>query len=70
MYIVATLSTLAAWVIGLILDANISFNPQGFLCLRILLPVLVMGLCILRNMKENKGNQDVADITSDHSVRK
>lgn len=57
MYIVATISTLAAWVIGLLLNANISFNPQGFLCLRILLPVLVMGLFILRSIKENKDDQ-------------
>ena len=58
MYIVATVSTLVAWVIGLFLDANIGFNPQGFLCLRIILPVLTMGLCILRSIKENKDNQD------------
>ncbi len=57
MYIVAIVSTLVAWVIGLFLDANISFNPQGFLCLRMLLPVLAMGLCILRSIKENKDNQ-------------
>lgn len=57
MYIVAAISTLAAWIIGLFLDANIGFNPQGFLCLRILLPVLAMGLCILRSIKENKDNQ-------------
>lgn len=57
MYIVAAISTLAAWIIGLFLDANIGFNPQGFLCLRILLPVLAMGICILRGIKENKDNQ-------------
>jgi len=54
MYIVATVSTLVAWVIGLLLDANINFEPQGFLCFRLLLPVLAMGLCILRNIKENR----------------
>ena len=53
MYIVSIVSTLVAWIIGLFLDANISFYPQGFLCLRILLPVLAMGLCILRSIKEN-----------------
>jgi len=58
MYLAAIVSTLAAWVIGLFLDANISFNPQGFLCFRLLLPVLAMGLCILRSIKENKGKQD------------
>jgi len=54
MYIKAVGITLAAWVIGLLLDANIGFNPQGFLCLRVLLPILAMGLCILSAIKENK----------------
>ena len=44
---------------GLLLDANIHFgDPQGFLCLRVLLPVLAMGLCLLRAMKEDKRNGD------------
>jgi len=54
MYIKAILSTLAAWFIGLLLDANIDFYPQAFLCFRILFPVLAMGLCILSSIKENK----------------
>ena len=33
MYIAAIVSTLAAWALGLVLDANIQFgDPQGFLC--------------------------------------
>ena len=43
MYGCAILSTLGAWVLGLVLDANIGFSPLGFLELRILLPVLAMG---------------------------
>ncbi len=58
MYIMATVSTLIAWVIGLFLDANISFNPQGFLCFRLLLPMSAMGLYILRSIKESKDKQD------------
>ena len=55
MYITSIVFTLIAWGAGLLLDANIHFgDPQGFLCLRVLLPVLAMGLCLLRAMKENK----------------
>lgn len=54
MYIKATLFTLAAWFVGLVADANIDFNPRGFLCLRLLLPIIVMGLCILKSIKQDK----------------
>ncbi len=51
----STLITIVAWFIGLVVDANIDFgDPQGFLCLRVLLPILAMGLCILKNLKGNK----------------
>ena len=46
--------TVLAWVIGLFADANIPFNPQGYLMLRVLLPMLVMGSFILS--KNNKNN--------------
>lgn len=53
MYITSIVFTLIAWGAGLLLDANIHFgDPQGFLCLRVLLPVLAMGLCLLRAIKE------------------
>ena len=59
MYAAAIVSTLAAWGVGLLLDANIDFgDPQGFLCLRVLLPVLAMGICLLRAIKEPKDNGD------------
>ena len=59
MYITSIVFTLIAWGAGLLLDANIHFgDPQGFLCLRVLLPVLAMGLCLLRAMKENRRDGD------------
>ncbi len=54
MYSKAIVSTLAAWGAGLLLDANIGFEPAGFLYLRVLLPVLAMGLCILSEVKKDK----------------
>ncbi|MBN3010056.1 hypothetical protein [Ruthenibacterium lactatiformans] len=54
-YTTAIISTLVAWVIGLVLDANIDFgDPLGFLCFRVLFPVLAMGLCILKALKNNE----------------
>ena len=47
MYLTAITATLSAWFIGLVLDANIDFKPAGFLNLRVLFPILAMGLCIL-----------------------
>lgn len=59
MYIKAIVFTLVAWFVGLLLDANIDLGePQGFLCLRVLFPVLVMGLCVLGAIKENKNKQE------------
>ena len=40
-YTIAIISTLAAWFVGLFADVNIDFgDPQGFLALRVLFPVL------------------------------
>ena len=47
MYLTAITATLSAWFIGLVLDTNIDFKPAGFLNLRVLFPILAMGLCIL-----------------------
>lgn len=53
-YIIAIISTLVAWFIGLFADANIDFgDPQGFLALRVLFPVLAMGICILKALKKS-----------------
>ena len=55
MYWIAFFSTLAAWFLGLLLDANIDFgDPVGFLSLRILFPILAMGLCILKSLNDLK----------------
>lgn len=54
-YITAVIGTLVAWFIGLFIDANIDFgDPQGFLGLRVLFPVLVMGICILKALKDSE----------------
>ena len=50
MYVKTVLLTLMAWFLGLLLDANLDMEPQGFLYLRVLLPILVMGLCILSRL--------------------
>ena len=52
MYLKATVLTILGWFIGLILDANLPVSdPMGFLSLRILFPILAMGLCILHEVK-------------------
>lgn len=53
-YQIAVTATLSAWFLGLILDANIDFEPDGFLAFRILLPILAMGLCILNTIMKQK----------------
>ena len=54
MYLKATILTIAGWFIGMVLDANIDFgDPMGFLSLRILLPILAMGLCILHELRRS-----------------
>lgn len=54
MYMTAIVSTLIAWLVGLLLDANLDFNPQGFLCLRVLLPLMAMGICVLKAIKNSE----------------
>lgn len=53
MYLQAAVWTVLAWFAGLLLDANLSIQPEGFLCLRVLLPMLSMGLCILCEIRQN-----------------
>ena len=53
-YLIAVTATLCAWFIGLILDANIDFEPSGFLHLRVLFPILAMGLCVLKEIMKDK----------------
>ena len=40
--------TILAWLVGLFIDSNINFiSPNGYLMLRIILPMLVMGGFVL-----------------------
>ena len=58
-YVTGILFTLAAWFIGLLLDANIDFgDPAGFLCLRVLLPILAMGLYLLKAIREHTNKHE------------
>ena len=52
MYISAVLLTIVAWFIGLLLDANISPDMLGLLELRILFPILTMGVFILKAIND------------------
>ena len=47
---IAIFTTILAWIVGLFVDANIGFNPIGFLELRVLLPIVVMGCFILKRL--------------------
>ena len=52
--ICAIISTVFAWFVGMVIDANIDFgDPQGFMCLRILFPILVMGAFVINNNKKD-----------------
>lgn len=58
MYLKAAALTILGWFIGLVFDANIDFgDPMGFLGLRILFPILAMGLCILHEVKNGSGKR-------------
>jgi len=48
----ATVFTLAAWFVGLVIDANVG---EGILCLRVVFPIIVMGCCIMKYIKDNRG---------------
>ena len=52
MYIGAIISTLVAWFIGLVLDANISQDMLDFLELRTLFPILTMGVFVLKAIND------------------
>ena len=55
MYAKSTVITLAAWFVGWLIDANLDFgDPQGFLCLRVLFPILSMGLFVIKIINNKK----------------
>ena len=59
MYITSIVFTLIAWGAGLLLDANILLgDPLGFLGWGVLLPILGLGLCLLRSIKYNNRDRD------------
>ena len=49
----AMIFTVLAWIAGLVADALIPFQPFGYLMLRVLLPLLVMGGFILSGRNKN-----------------
>ena len=52
MYLKATAATLAAWLVGRLIEVNVGAGDWQMLYLRVLLPVLAMGLCILGELKK------------------
>ena len=55
MYTAAIFTTLLSWFVGLFIDANLGMGDfTGFLELRIVLPVIVMGLFV---MSANRGDK-------------
>ena len=46
----ATVFTLAAWFAGLVIDANVRVGVLGLLTV---LPVIVMGFCFMKYIKDN-----------------
>ena len=46
----ATVFTLAAWFAGLVVDVNVRVGDLG---LRTVLPVIVMGCCVMKYIKAN-----------------
>ena len=68
MVLQAIVWTVLAWFAGLLLDANLSLQPAGFLCLRVLLPILAMGLCILREIRRN-GKKLISQNSRRHCLR-
>lgn len=56
MTVLAVILTIAAWILGIALDGNLKFGlgEAGWLELRILLPILVMGAFIVRMLDKKK----------------
>lgn len=52
MYAKTAVLTILAWFLGLLLDANIPFEPRGVLSLRLLFPMITLGLCLLRELND------------------
>ena len=48
----ATVFTLAAWFAGFVVDANLGSGDLG---MRIVLPIIVMGCCVMKYCKDHTG---------------
>ena len=48
------MATLAAWLLGAVLDANIDFGGVGWLEFRILFPIIIMGGLIIYILDKKK----------------
>lgn len=47
--------TVAAWFLGMFIDVNLDFgSTQGFMCLRLLFPLIAMGLCVMKTVRDGK----------------
>lgn len=53
-YLWYILSTLTAWFVGLFIDINSGWNPAGILCLRVVLPIIVTGIWVLKSVRDGK----------------
>ena len=53
-YLWYILSTLAAWFVGLFIDINSGWDPTGILCLRVVLPIIVTGIWVLKSVRDGK----------------
>ena len=55
MVIPAVISSIIGWFIGLVLDANLDMGSlTGFLELRVLFPILIMGAFLLHTMEKGR----------------
>lgn len=52
MYGVMIVFAIVSWFVGLVLDANLASDMPGILGLRILFPLIAVGLCILKVIKD------------------
>ena len=57
-YIITIICALGAWLLGLLIDVNLDFNSStGILGLRILFPMIVIGICILKSINDKNKSE-------------
>ena len=57
----ATVFTLAAWFAGLVIDVNVRVGDLG---LRTVLPVIVMGCCVMKYIKGRSEEHTLTPVTT------